>query len=90
VRWVRTQGVDGVGRAFVDEDLVAAGGLQRRTSLAQRVGAAQHAKGVDHVLDQLPTASRGHLEPAEVGVKRRRPLGAGGNVGCGSGQHRPA
>ena len=89
VRWVRTQGVDGVGRAFVDEDFVAARGLQRRASLAQRVSAAQHAKGVDHVLDQLPTGSRGHLEPAEVGVKRPRPPGAGGNLGCGSGQHRP-
>ena len=90
VRRVRTQGVDGVGRAFVDEDFVAARGLQRRATLAQRVGAAQRAERVDHVLDQLPPGSRGHLEPGEVGVKRPRPPGTGGNLGRGGGQHRPA
>ena len=90
MRWVRTQGVNRVGRACIDENLVVARGLQPGTTLAQGVGAPQCAKRVDHVFDQFPPRSHGRLQPGEVGGKRPRPTGTRGNLGSGCGQHRLA
>ena len=48
----RTQREHRLAGVGVDEDLVAGGGLQRRATLAQRIGGAYEANGVDGVVGE--------------------------------------
>jgi hypothetical protein len=59
------QGKQHIGRGLVDEDLIPAGGLEHRTTLAERVGAAQDAQRVDHVGRQRAHPGILSNQPAE-------------------------